>query len=484
TVAYGVTYTAVSIFGFELLPYTLVNLAIPTKERVYVVGIHIFVVYVWFLASIVFSGGILKAISCIGVVVLRTLFRPTISRPGVKATEPFGNLTRYGVMQLLACGRDGDCTEACPVHDETNALTSSPRARLIAYRGKVNRQRGVLSMLVKRKIRREDMKEIQGVLYECTLCGRCMSVCPVELDLVSLWKAARESLFLSGLAPAEVKGLHESITVEKNLYGLPNDSRNDWIEYESAVVPRKEKAETVYFVGCVTSFSGRLGGVAKATAAILNHLKEDWSLMKQEEWCCGAPLEFSGATPGLREIAEHNVQAVKSMGARKVIFNCPGCYRMFKERYPQILGYRLGFQPIHIVEYLHSMLRDPRLQPEEKLTGSAAYHDPCELGRLGGMYDEPRTVIRQYVERLAEIPENRGAGRCCGTGGVMKAILPEVAGKVGATRIRQVKSSGAELVLSACPACLIGLDEAAKTEKLQARVADITQLVAEELGLM
>lgn len=483
-VAYGVAYTVGSIFGNELLPYTLITLTIPMRAEVYIVGIHIFIVYGWFLASIIFSGGIMKAIACIGVVFFRALFHPAVLEPKIGATSPFGNLTKYGVMQLLACGRDGDCVEACPVYDETNARTSSPRARLIAYRGEVNKQRGLVSLIVKRKIRKKDMEKIQSLLYECTLCGRCMSVCPVELDLVSLWKAARESVFTSGLAPATVRDVSKNIDNEKNLYGLPNDSRSDWIDYESAQVPRKEKAEIIYFVGCVTSYSGRLGGVAKAVAAILNHLGEDWSLLAREEWCCGAPLDFSGATQGLREIAQHNVRAVESMGAKKVIFNCPGCYRMFKEKYPQILGRKMNFELIHIVEYLNSILEDSRLQPEGKFTGSVAYHDPCELGRLSGMYDEPRSVIQRYVERVAELPENRGAGRCCGTGGVMKALVPDVAGKVGVTRIRQVKSTGAQLLISACPACLIGLDEAAKTEKLPVRVVDVAQLVAEQLGLV
>ncbi|WP_455277938.1 (Fe-S)-binding protein [[Eubacterium] cellulosolvens] len=483
-VLYGISYTVGSIFKVELIPFTFITITIPFINETYILGSHIFIVYGWFLASILFSGGIMKAIACITLVLIRGISHPTVLRGiDLKDNNSFGNLTRYGVTQLLACGKDGDCVEACPVFDENKSKTSSPRERLLTYRSEVLKKRGPISLILKRENQKKDMKELSSLLYECTLCGRCMSVCPVEFDLVNLWKTARETTFIEGFSPDTVKEVSKQINTHKNLYGLPNDTRDDWIDYESANVPRKEQAETVYFVGCVTSYSGRLGEVARSVSSILNHLGEDWTILGGNEWCCGAPLDFSGATPGLKEIANHNVEAIENMNAKKVIFNCPGCYRVFKEKYPNILGRQLKFQSLHIVEYLNSKLEDVRLKPKNRFTGQVTYHDPCELGRLVGMYDEPRALINKYAERITELPENRSAGRCCGTGGVMKVVVPDLANKVGVTRIRQVKDVKAELLLSACPACLIGLGEAAKIEKLKVRVTDISKLVSDQLGL-
>lgn len=483
-VLYGVSYTIGSIFHFELIPYTFITLTIPFNNEMYIVGSHIFIVYGWFLASILFSGGIMKAIACITLVLIRGISHPTVLKgKNLKENNSFGNLTSYGVTQLLACGKDGDCVEACPVFDENKSKTSSPRERLLTYRSEVLKQRGPISLILKRKNQKKDMKELSSLLYECTLCGRCMSVCPVEFDLVNLWKAARETTFMNDCSPDSVKEVAKQIKKHKNLYGLPNDTRDDWIDYESANVPRKEKAETIYFVGCVTSYSGRLGEVARSVSTILNHLDEDWTILGGNEWCCGAPLDFSGATPRLGEIARHNVEAIEKMNAKKVIFNCPGCYRAFKEKYPSILGRQLKFQSIHLVEYLNSKLEDERLKPKSRFTGIVTYHDPCELGRLVGMYDEPRAIISKYAEKITELPENKSAGRCCGTGGVMKVVVPDLANKVGVTRIRQVKDTKAELLLSACPACLIGLGEAAKIEKLPVRVTDVSKLVSDQLEL-
>jgi Fe-S oxidoreductase len=483
-VLYGVSYTIKSIFNFELIPFSFITITIPFNNETYILGSHIFIVYGWFLASILFSGGIMKAIACITLVLIRGISDPTILK-GIdrKDKNSFGNLSRYGVTQLLACGKDGDCVEACPVFDENKSKTSSPRERLLYYRSQALKKRGPISLMFKRNNQKKDMKELSSLLYECTLCGRCMSVCPVEFDLVNLWKAARETIFIEGFSPDSVKEVSKQINTNKNLYGLPNDTRDDWIDYESANVPRKELAQTIYFVGCVTSYSGRLGEVARSVSSILNHLGEDWTILGGNEWCCGAPLDFSGATPGLKEIAQHNVEAIENMNAKKVIFNCPGCYRVFKDKYPNILGRQLKFQSLHIVEYLNSRLEDERLKPKNRFTGQVTYHDPCELGRLVGMYDEPRVLINKYAERITELPENRSAGRCCGTGGVMKAIVPDLANKVGLTRIRQVKDTKAELLLSACPACIIGLGEAAKIEKLKVRVTDISKLVSDQLDL-
>lgn len=487
-VVYGVSYTLSSVLGraFAFLPSTIIKFSLPWRPGVFVVPLHIFIVYGWFLSSILFNGAIMKAIACIAIVFTRSVSLPEIAKLGLKidGKRPFKNLTRYGVLQLLACGKCGDCIDACPVYEHMKDEPFSPRTRVLKYRRKALKQRGLISLVFKRKISNSDAKELSDVLYGCTLCGRCITLCPNELDLVNLFKAARESAFALGSAPEIVGNISSSITAEKNLYGLPNESRTDWIEFESAEVPRKRKAETIYFIGCLTSYSGRLNRIAKSVSAILNHLGEDWTILGEEEWCCGAPLEFSGATVGFKEIVEHNVEAVEAMGAKQVIFNCPACYRMFKEAYPRVLGRELKFECIHVVDYLSSKLQEGKLTPKRKFEGIVTYHDPCELSRLAGLINEPRLIISSFASSFVELPENKMAGKCCGGGGVMKAILPDASNKLAAARIEQVKGVKAELLLSACPSCYLTLGDVVVMEELPIRVIDIVEFVAEQLGLI
>lgn len=487
-VVYGVSYTLSSVLGyaFSFLPLTIVKFSLPWRPGVFVVPLHIFIVYGWFLSSIIFNGAIMKAMACIAIVFIRSVSLPEITRLKFKIERkrPFKNLTKYGVLQLLACGKCGDCIDACPVYEHMKDEPFSPRTRVLRYKRKMLKQRGLISLLFKRKVSDSDAKELSDVLYGCTLCGRCITLCPNELDLVNLFKAARESAFALGSAPEIIRNISSSINAEKNLYGLPNESRTDWIEFESAKVPRKRKAETVYFIGCLTSYSGRLNKIAKSISAILNYLGEDWTILGEGEWCCGAPLELSGATTSLGEIAKHNVEAIEVMGAKRVIFNCPACYRMFKEVYPRILGRELKFECIHVVDYLSSKLREGKLTPKRKFDGVVTYHDPCELSRLLGLINEPRLIISRFASRIVELPENKMAGKCCGGGGVMKAILPDASNKLAAARIEQVKDVEAELLLSACPSCYLTLGDVVMMEELPIRVIDIVELVAEQLELI
>jgi heterodisulfide reductase subunit D len=205
---------------------------------------------------------------------------------------------------------------------------------------------------------------------------------------------------------------------------MPSSSRRDWLEYEGVEPPKKEKSSTVYFVGCTTSFSSVLMPIAHAVTSILEAAGEDW-MMLPDEWCCGSPLIFAGQTERLRDFVLKNIRAIEATGAKQVVFNCPSCYRRFKEEYPKILGRKLPFALKHIVELANDYVKAGRLRPAQQLEETVTYHDPCELTILLGVCEEPRELLTQYATRIVEMPENRINGYCCGAGGLLKAIDAE-----------------------------------------------------------
>lgn len=483
-VAYGVSYTVESTLGDNLLllPWTIVEVYLPWSPKPFVVGLHIFIVYAWFALSLAFRGSIAKALSSMAVTIRRGVAPPpTVSIVGQGGeAAATGNLTRYGLLQLTSCGREGECIAACPAHDELSEEGSSPRSRLLKYRSLAYVSRGPFAWIVKRQPSEERIKALRDELYECTLCGRCSAICPVELDLVELWKAAREGVCMSGAAPEIVESLASKVGEDKNLYGMPNESRMDWVAFEEADVPIKDKARMVYFPGCLTSYSSRLGAVGKAVSALLNHLGEDWTILGMKEWCCGAPLSLGGLTARLQELARHNVEAVEQLGAERVVFNCPGCYRVFQEVYPRVLGRKPRFESVHVVEYLAEKVKGGKLAKARKLEAPVTYHDPCELARFSGLYAEPRVILTRLAESFIELTENELATRCCGGGGLLKGVKPELSQKVAATRVSQVLQTQAQLLVSACPSCLLTLSEAVSNKGLSIRVLDIAELVAEQ----
>jgi heterodisulfide reductase subunit D len=400
-------------------------------------------------------------------------------------SEFMDNFSREQILALYACGRCGDCMLACPIYEETRDEKLSPAFRLRVLKSLSKSKYGLRALIFgPRKEPEDQVKELVDPVFKgCTVCGRCMTVCPFNFDLIELWETARKAVVKSGFGPTSALQVQEAIEADKNVYKMPKSARKEWLEYEEVEDPTKEKAEMVYFVGCVTSYSGMMMSVAHAVASILNEAGEDWTLLN-EEWCCGSPLRFAGTTEQYKEFAEKNVEAIEATGAKRVVFNCPSCYRRFVQDYPELIGRKLGFQPIHIVELVDQYVKEGRFKPNEKLKETITYHDPCELTRLLDIVDEPRRVINAFASNFVEMSENKVNCRCCGQGGLLGATDPELSLTLGKNRIKQVEEIGAKILTSACPACKLNLDEAAAEMESDIQVLDLTEIIAQQLGLM
>jgi heterodisulfide reductase subunit D len=388
-------------------------------------------------------------------------------------------------LTLFACGKCAECTLECPVYDQTKDETLAPASRVRALRSLLKARYGLRALLFgPQKIDPDDIQRIVEPLYRgCTVCGRCMTVCPFHFDLINIWEKARENVVKSGFGPAPTVQVKEAVETEKNVYKMPSSSRRDWLEYEEVEPPNKDNAETVYFVGCTTSYSSLLMPIAHAVTSILEAAGEDW-MMLPDEWCCGSPLKFAGQTERLRDFVLKNIRAIEATGAKQVVFNCPSCYRRFKEDYPKILGRKLPFALKHIVELANEHVKAGRLRPAQQLEETVTYHDPCELTRLLGVCEEPRELLAQYATRIVEMPETRMDGYCCGAGGLLKAIDAELSLSLSKKRVAQAEAAGAKILTSACPACKLNLDEAAMESESDLQVLDVTEVVAQQLGLL
>lgn len=395
------------------------------------------------------------------------------------------NFSRSQTLQLFACGKCGDCLLACPIYEETQDRALGPAFRVRALKSLAKARSGLLAILFgPRKPNPETLQRLATSLYQgCTVCGRCMTVCPFNFDLIEIWEKARETIVASGYGPTPTVQVKEAIEAEKNVYKMPHTSRREWLEYEGVTAPITETADVVYFVGCTTSYSGLLMPIATAVSSLLEAAGEKWMLL-DDEWCCGSPLKFAGQIEQYKDFVAKNVEAIEATTAKRVVVNCPSCYRRFKEDYPRILGRPLGFELVHIVELVNEYVKDGRLKPTSKLEATVTYHDPCELSRLIGVYNEPRNLLSEWVTSFVEMPENKVNARCCGAGGMFKAIDPEISLKLAKKRIEQATALGATVLTSACPACKLNLDEAAADAESDIQVLDVVEVIAQQLNLL
>jgi Fe-S oxidoreductase len=179
----------------------------------------------------------------------------------------------------------------------------------------------------------------------------------------------------------------------------------------------------------------------------------------------------------MAKVAEYNLNKAHELGVEQVIMTCPSCFHAWHNVYPELLGRPLDIQVGHAAQLLAELVEENRIEmgPLEK---RVTYHDPCDLGRKGGVYDAPRFVLQNIpgVE-FVEMREHGPNAACCGGGGNLEAIEPTLVNRVAEARIAQAKETGAEIVASACQQCKRTLFSAARRTKTRVRAMDITELV-------
>jgi heterodisulfide reductase subunit D len=267
----------------------------------------------------------------------------------------------------------------------------------------------------------------------------------------------------------------ENVISKKTPYTGRLPERGEWCSKEKRKSISPEP-EVFYFVGCVSSY--RETEIPDAFVAILDTLGIPFAL-SDEEWCCGAPLYFCGHEEKAFNLARHNVEMIEGSGASKVVLTCPTCSMILKKYYPRWVKRELGFEVLHATEYLKELQEEGRLRVkglDEEV--SVTYHDPCHLGRGQGIYDAPRDILTSIKGvKFMDLGRSRENSFCCGGGGLLPTGFPEFSDDLARERASEMKNSGADVLLSACPACKENLKIAARKLKRGTKVVDIVELV-------
>ena len=388
----------------------------------------------------------------------------------------------YSIRQLLqiqACTNCQACADVCP------AVAGSLDGKLSAvYRlttlGRILKTRtGFWRKLCRiKEPTREELRAFSDTVFRCTLCGNCRQICPVGIDLTQLWHSVRRDLVDSDAYPGKIDMIRENLDESHNVFGEDNEERAEWVEDMPDAPDHghiRDRAELVYFAGCVSSFFPLAQQIPIALVKILDAARVDFTLLGEDEWCCGFPLLGAGLGDQLDGLIANNVGAVKAKGAKQVIFACPSCYRMWQEYYPR------EFEITHVTEFLWGLIKSGRLLLQG-LDLTVTYHDPCDLGRGSGEYDAPRDIIRSIPGiRFVELTNNRENCKCCGGGGNLEMIDSGLTADIAKAKIDEVLHTGAEAVVTACQQCVRTMATYTRRNKISIEVMDIVQLIQKAL---
>ena len=318
----------------------------------------------------------------------------------------------------IYCIRCGLCLSVCPVYRLTLNETDAPRARVALLRA------------VREGLVEEPDEETSRQFFRCLLCGSCTFACPSGVAVDRILELTRGEMANLGLQPQPLVVLGSHIYEHHNISGESNENRMVWAD--NLPIPPlglgKEQADVVYFVGCVSALFPRSYSVAQSMVQVMERAGVDYGLLGEEEWCCGYPVAISGEPDQARETMRHNLDAVRALGAKTLVTTCPSCFHFWKHTYPTALGEALGFEVKHATEFLTDLVKGGQLPFKEGLPDRVVtYHDPCDLGRKGGVFEAPREVLAHIPGvTLVEMVENQGGSHCCGGGGNLESVDPEL----------------------------------------------------------
>jgi len=371
----------------------------------------------------------------------------------------------FDVEKLSTCLQCGTCSSSCPTYF---AMDKSPRQlwRLVTLGLK------------------EEIKQL-STYWLCTACNSCTIRCPRGIEVSESMRQVREWMNKDNLeeTPEALKRLSEMILSSHNMMGDDNETRLIW----SSNLPNglgeiKKQAEVVWFVGCVSSFYPMAYKIPQSMVQILGRSGVDFTIMGGEEWCCGFPLFTGGMSDTIHDMAVHNLERVIATGAKTLVSTCASCFHTWKHIYPDILpNFPEDMEVLHATEYLARLVDTGKIKlgPVERVI---TYHDPCDLGKRNGIFDEPRYVFEKIPGiEVREMVNHKQNSLCCGGGGNVEAFSPDAVNQASKIRLEQALDTGAEYVVSACQQCMRTLFNGARKNKIRLRTMDFTQLVLESI---
>jgi Fe-S oxidoreductase len=411
-----------------------------------------------------------------------------ISEDTVFGVGEVGHFSWKQMLDFATCTECGRCQSACPAWNTEKPL--SPKLLIMGLRDNMFAMatplmggEGEMTALVPNVIDPD-------VLWACTNCGACVEECPVDIEHIdAIVDMRRYQVLMESEFPSEAGLMLRNVENQGDPWGLGQAKRTEWtqtLDFEIPVITGTipDDIEYLYWVGCAGALDERARKGVQATARMLHRAGVTFGILGPKESCTGDPVRRLGNEYLYQEQGRMNIATLNEAGAKKIIASCPHCFNTIKNEYPS-LG-ETNYEVIHHAELLEHLVASGKLTPGSGYTGKVTYHDPCFLARHNRIIEEPRSVLSAIpgVEQI-EMRRCKERGFCCGAGGARMWLEENIGKRINMERMDEALGTGADVVSTACPYCMIMLDDAvrANAKEDEVRVLDLSQLVEESLGL-
>ncbi|MET0801365.1 MAG: (Fe-S)-binding protein [Actinomycetota bacterium] len=389
------------------------------------------------------------------------------------------DLSRKQTLDLFSCTECGRCQDVCPAWATGKPL--SPKLLIMDLRDHVSGGSALVEAGAAGVIELQPLVPnavTDEVVWDCVTCGACVQECPVDIEHVDTIVDLRRNLVMAeSRFPSEAGALLRGVEGPgENPWGQPASARMDWAAGLDVRVlaPGDPAPDVLFWVGCAGAFDERAREATRSTVRLLQAAGVDVAVLGQRESCTGDPARRMGHEFLFQTLAERNVTTLNDAGVTTIVASCAHCFNTLANEYPDYGG---AYEVVHHSEFLARLVREGGLHPSRDSV-AVTYHDACYLGRHNGKYDSPRDVLDAVTGSVEEMPRNRERSFCCGAGGARFWMEEGGDARINETRYAEAASTGAEVVATACPFCLVMLDDASNAAGAGPEVADVATLLA------
>lgn len=369
------------------------------------------------------------------------------------------------------------CLPSCPLLEITDGWESQAATGIIR----------ALSTAVKWGIEKENKDALRDLLFSCTSCRNCVLACKeksVGVDLLDAIRKGRQLCIEEMIGPMPQQGKALDLLARYgNPYGNLPSQRTDWAKgLDIPKFSKEANLEVLYYVGCTPSYDVRVQNVARALVQLLTKSQILFGIL-EAEGCCGCPADRMGETGLFQLLAEKNLEQFEALNVEQIVTTSPHCYDTFVHLYSKEMNKKIRIE--HYTQFFLDLIDQGRLSFGNRIEKKVTYHDPCYLGRHNNIYEEPRKILRSIPGiELVEMKRSRANALCCGGGGGrMWTDFSAEKKRLSAIRAKEAFDTGAEILVTACPFCLINMEEGVRLinveESLQ--VKDIAELMLDAI---
>jgi len=382
-------------------------------------------------------------------------------------------LRKYILDAVTNCVNCRFCLPTCPLLDITEGWQSQGAAGITL----------ALYTAVKWGVEREYKEVLRNLLFSCTTCRKCVLACKetcVGVDLLDVIDKGRQ-LFIEemiGPMPQQKKALEFSERYG-NPYGMLPSERKEWLK--GLGVPNFSRGvglEVLLYIGCTAPHDSRVADMTRAVIKLLEKAQVQFGIL-EDEVCCGCPPLRLGEELLFEDLSEKNLNQFKSLGVKRIVTLSPHCFDTFINKYPK--EEMQGIKIQHYSQFLADLIEQKRLVFNSRIEKKVTYEDPCYLGRHNDIYEEPRKVLNSIPGiELVEFRRSRADSLCCGGGGGrMWADFEAERERLANIRVREALDVGTEIIVTACPFCLINIEDGIKSVNVEdsLKVKDLAELM-------